>query len=381
MDFTVPDELRSMMGAVREFVNDRVIPQEREIDENDHIPESLLSEAKELGLFGIRVPEEFGGLGLGVLGQSLLYEELGRGCHGLCTVIGAHASIGTTGIVELGSEEQKRKYLPGIACGELIACFALSEPQAGSDAAQIETTAVRHGDKYILNGQKCFITNAPEANVMTVFASTDRSRGARGISAFLVDGDAPGLRVGAPEKKMGLRGSHTAPLFFTDCEVPAENLLGVEGDGYVTALKILTKGRSTLASRCVGGMDRCLEESASYAKQRITMGKPIAEHQMIQAYLAEMATEIFASRSMARQVSWMSDAGHNVIKEAAMAKLFVSEAFARVVDKAVQIHGGMGFMKEMAVERFYRDARITRIYEGTSEIQKLIIARRVLDEI
>jgi acyl-CoA dehydrogenase len=380
MDYAIPDELRAMMGATREFVNRSVIPIEREIDEQDEIPSAVLDEAKGLGLFGIRIPEEYGGLGQGVLGQSLIYEELGRGSHGFCTVIGAHAGIGTTGLVELGTDEQKSRYLPPMATGQKLACFALTEPQAGSDAAQIETVAERKGDRYILNGQKCFITNAPDADVFTVFAATDRSKGARGISAFIVEREFPGLRVGSPEKKMGLRGSHTAPLFFSDCEVPAENLLGAEGSGYVAALKILTKGRSTLASRCVGGMERCLDESVSYAKQRVTMGKPIAEHQMIQAYLAEMATEIFASRAMTRQVAWMSDQGENVIKEAAMAKLFVSEAFARVVDKAVQVHGGMGYMKEMAVERFYRDARITRIYEGTSEIQKLIVARRIIED-
>jgi acyl-CoA dehydrogenase len=380
MDYAIPDELRAMMVATREFVNRSVIPIEREIDEQDEVPAAVLDEAKGLGLFGIRIPEEYGGLGQGVLGQSLIYEELGRGSHGFCTVIGAHAGIGTTGLVELGTDEQKSRYLPTMATGQKLACFALTEPQAGSDAAQIETVAERKGDRYILNGQKCFITNAPDADVFTVFAATDRSKGSRGISAFILEREFPGLRVGSPEKKMGLRGSHTAPLFFSDCEVPAENLLGAEGTGYVAALKILTKGRSTLASRCVGGMERCLEESVSYAKQRVTMGKPIAEHQMIQAYLAEMATDIFASRAMTRQVAWMSDQGENVIKEAAMAKLFVSEAFARVVDKAVQVHGGMGYMKEMAVERFYRDARITRIYEGTSEIQKLIVARRVVDE-
>lgn len=379
MDYLVPEELRAMMGAVREFVDGLVIPNEREIDETDLVPAAVLQGARELGLFGIRVPEEYGGLGLGVLGQALLYEELGRGCHGFCTVIGAHGGIGTNGIVELGTEEQKRRYLPGIASGEIIGCFALTEPQAGSDASQIETVAEKRGDRYILNGQKCFITNAPEAGVMTVFAVTDKSKGARGISSFLVEPTFPGVRVGGHEKKMGLRGSHTAPIFFTDAEIPAENLLGREGEGYVTALKILTKGRATLAARCVGGMQRCLDESIAYAKQRVTMGKPISEHQLVQAHLADIATETFAARATARQVAWMSDQGQNVIKEAAMAKLFVTEAFARVVDQAVQVHGGMGYMKEMAVERFYRDARITRIYEGTSEIQKLIVARRLVE--
>ncbi len=378
MDLSIPDDLRVVQEGIREFVTRRVVPVERQIEADDQVPHAVLDEAKSLGLFGIRIPEEYGGLGLGVLGQALIYEELGRTSHGFCTVLGAHTGIGTTGLVEMGSEEIRRRYLPAMAAGERLACFALTEPQAGSDAAQIQTTAVRQGDRYILNGQKIFITNAPEAEIFTVFAVTDRSKGARGISAFVVERSFPGFAVGPAEKKMGLRGSHTAPLYFTDCEVPAANLLGAEGSGYLAALKILTKGRATLAARCLGGMERCLAESVGYARQRVTMGKPIAEHQMIQAYLAEMATDIAASRALTYQVAWMAEQGMNVLQQAAMAKLFVTEAFARVTDKAVQIHGGMGYMKEMAVERYYRDARITRIYEGTSEIQKLIIASQLL---
>lgn len=380
MDFHIPEELRIIKDSVRTFVDRRVIPVERQIDEEDHVPPTLLKEAREMGLFGIRIPEEYGGSDLGVMGQSLIYEELGRASHGFCSVIGAHTAIGTTGIVELGTEEQRRQYLPGMATGERLACFALTEPQAGSDAAKLLTTAEHRGDKYILNGQKCFITNAPEADIFTVFAVTDSSKGTKGISAFIVERSFPGLQVGLSEKKMGLRGSHTAALFFSDCEVPAENLLGAEGQGYVAALKILTKGRATLAARCLGGMERCLAESVRYARERVTMGKPISEHQLIQAQLAEMATDIATTRALTYQVAWMSDQGMNVMKEAAIVKLHATEAFARVVDKAVQIHGGMGYMQEMAVERFYRDARITRIYEGTSEIQKLIIAGRVLSE-
>ena len=376
----IPEELQAIARTVREFVDGRVIPAERQIDDEDRVPPALLDEARELGLFGIRVPEEYGGLGLGVLGQALVYEELGRASHGFASIVGAHTGIGTTGIVELGTDEQKRRYLPAMARGERLACFALTEPQAGSDAAQIATTAVRRDEHWVLNGQKCYITNAPDADVFTVFAVTDSSKGARGISAFIVERGFPGLEVGPPERKMGLRGSHTAPLFFADCRVPAENLLGAEGQGYVTALKILTRGRATLAARCVSGMERCLEESVRFARQRVTMGKSIAEHQIIQAYLAEIATDLAASRALTYDVARRSDAGQNVVKEAAMAKLFATEAFARVVDIAVQVHGGLGYMKEVAVERFYRDARITRIYEGTSEIQKLIIARRVLEE-
>jgi acyl-CoA dehydrogenase len=380
VDADVPEDLRAIRATVREFVDGRVIPLERQIDDEDRVPEALLEEAKALGLFGIRIPEEYGGLGLGAFGHALISEELGRTSHGFGTVIGAHTGIGTTGLVELGTEEQKRRYLPTMATGERLACFALTEPQAGSDAVRIETTAVRRGDVYVLDGQKCYITNAPQADLFTVFAVTDKARGAKGISAFIVERGFPGLEIGPPERKMGLRGSHTAPLFFGECRVPAENLLGPEGAGYTTALKILTRGRATLAARCVGGMERCLEESVRFARQRVTMGKPIAEHQLIQAYLAEMATDLSAARELTYRAARLSDAGRTVIKEAAIAKLFATEAFARVVDKAVQIHGGSGYMKDVAVERFYRDARITRIYEGTSEIQKLIIARRILEE-
>lgn len=380
MEGLVPQDLREIQMSVREWVYRRVVPVENEIEESDAVPAHVLDEARRMGLFGIRIPEEYGGLGMGVLGQSLIYEELGRTSHGLCTIISAHGGIGTTGLVELGTPEQKQRFLPAMAMGDKLGCFALTEPQAGSDAAQILTTAERRGDRYLINGQKCFISNAPEADYFTVFALTDKLKGARGITAFLVERGFKGFEVGQPERKMGLRGSHTAELFFTDCEVPVENRLGPEGEGYVAAMKILTKGRATLAARCIGGMERCLEESVRWAKQRVTMGKPIADHQMIQAYLAEMATDISASRALVYQTASMADRGLNVQKEAAMAKLFASEAFARVADKAVQIHGGMGYMKEVAVERLYRDARITRIYEGTSEIQKLIIAGKVLGE-
>lgn len=378
MDFRIPEDLGEIKRAVGQWVAGRVVPTEQETEENDEVPARILEEARRMGLFGIRIPEEYGGLGLGVLGQSLIYEELGWTSHGLCTIIGAHTGIGSTGLVEMGTDEQRERYLPSMASGDRLACFALTEPQAGSDAAQLLTTAERRGDRYILNGQKCFISNAPQADLFTVFAVTDRAKGPKGISAFLIERSFPGFAVGKPERKMGLRGSHTAELFFTDCEVPAENLLGPEGQGYAAALKILTKGRATLAARCIGGMERCLNESVRWAKQRVTMGRPIAEHQLIQSYLAEMATDIFASRAMTYQAAWMADQGLNVQKEAAMAKLFVTEAFARVADRAVQIHGGMGYMKDVAVERLYRDARITRIYEGTTEIQKLIIAGKVL---
>lgn len=380
MDLTLSDELQALREVVREFVSKRVVPLERQIEEEDRVPDALVDAARDLGLFGVRIPEEYGGLGLGVLGAAVVNEELGRASHGFATIITAHTGIGTTALLEMGTPEQKQRYLPAMAAGERLGCFGLTEPQAGSDPAQMRTTAERRGDWYVLNGQKCFITGAPISDLFTVFAVTDPAKGTRGISAFIVERGFPGFAVGPPEKKMGLHGSHTAELFFTDCEVPAENLLGTEGTGYVTAMKVLTKGRTTMAARCLGGMERCLEESVRHARERVTMGKPIAQHQLVQAYIAEMATDIAASRALIYQVAWQADQGSNVQKEAAMVKLFVTEAFGRVVDRAVQIHGGMGYMREMAVERYYRDARITRIYEGTSEIQKLIIADRVLKE-
>lgn len=380
MDFSIPADLQALHQAIKAFVEREVRPIEVEIEETDAIPERLLNQARELGLFGLSIPEQYGGSGLGVLGRTIAYEALGRVSHGFCSVIGAHSSIGTTGIVELASEQLQRKYLPDMAAGRRLAAFALTEPDAGSDAARIKTRAVKRGDRWILTGSKCYITNAPEAEIFTVIAVTDPDRGTKGISAFVVEKQFPGFRLGAIEKKMGLRGSHTAQLFFDELEVPAENLIGREGEGYVAALKILTKGRATLAARCIGAMERLLEDCVAFAKQRVTMGKPIAEHQLIQAHLAEMATDLAASRALTYQTAWMADQGLNISSQAAMTKLFVTEAFGRVTDKAVQIHGGLGYMREIAAERFYRDARITRIYEGTSEIQKLIIAGRLLAE-
>lgn len=380
MDFTIPEDLKAIQLGVREFVNKRVEPLAQQIEEEDHIPSQLVEEAANMGLFGLSIPEEYGGLGLGVLGRALVYEELGKTSNAFGSLIGAHTGIGSTGIVDLASEELKRKYLPELAAGRRIAAFALTEPQAGSDAARITTHAVKKGDRWILNGQKQFITNGPVADIFTVFAVTDRSKGTKGISAFVVEAGWKGFTKGAPEKKMGLRGSHTCQLFFEDVEVPEENLIGREGLGYVAAMKILTKGRATLAARAVGTMEKLIRLSVSYAKERITMGKPLAEHQLIQAYLAEMAVDHAVSQAYAYKVAWMADQGLNVSKEAAIAKLFSSEAFNRVADKAVQIHGGMGYMREMEVERVYRDARITKIYEGSSEIQRLIIAGRLLQE-
>lgn len=381
MDFSISEEIRDMKRTLRDFVDNEVDACGQQIEEEDKIPQHLIDKAKAMGLFGMSIPVQYGGLGLGMLDRCLLLEELGRANMGFTVFIGAHVGIGTTGIVEMGSEEIKQKYLPSMAAGERLGAFALTEPDAGSDAANIKTTAVLKGDKWILNGRKHFITNAPDASVFTVIAVTDREKGARGgFTAFLVEKDFPGFSIGTVEKKMGLRGSHTAEIIFEDCEVPAENVLGEVGRGYAGALKILTKGRVGLAARCVGACDKLLELSARYAQQRVQFGKPIASFQAIQWMLAEMATDTEAARALTYRVAWMVDQGLPVLKEGPMVKLFASEALARVADKAVQIHGGMGYMKEFPVERFYRDARITRIYEGTNEIQKMVIASRVLKE-
>jgi acyl-CoA dehydrogenase len=377
MDFNLPDDILSLKKGIREFVDNEVEPYAMEIEESDNIPTRILEMSKQMGLFGLSIPEEYGGLGIGMIGKCAAYEEVGRTHNGYTTVIGGHTGIGSVGIVEMGSEKQKRKYLPEMASGDRMGAFALTEPSAGSHATNLKTTAVKKGDKYILNGSKHYITNAFLADVFTVMAVTDPSKGAKGITSFIVEKNFPGFIIGKKEKKMGLHGSHSAEIFFEDCEVPVENVLGEEGQGYVNALKILANGRAGLAARNLGSCDKLLEMSLDYAQTRIQFGKPIFEQQIIQHYLAEMAMEIEALRAMTYRVAWMVDQGMKVIKEAAMVKLQGAETYNRVADKAVQIHGGLGYISEYPIERFYRDARITRIYEGTSEIQKNIIAAQL----
>lgn len=380
MNFELDEDIIFMKKNVRDFIQTEVEAVAMQIEEENQIPKRIIHLSKELGLFGLSIPEEYGGLGIGMVGKCALYEEIGQTHNGYTTLIGAHTGIGTVGIVELGTEQQKKKYLPDMASGEKIGAFALTEPEAGSNAANLKTTAVRNGDKYILNGLKHYITNATEASVFTVMATTDPGRGAKGITSFIVEKDFPGLKVGAIEKKMGLKGSHSAEIIFEDCEVPVENVLGIEGQGYVNALKILTNGRAGLASRNLGSCQKLLDMSTRYAKERIQFGKPIIANQAVSHMLAEMAVEIEALRSFTYRVAWMVDKEMKVIKEAAMLKLYGSEVYNRVADKAVQIHGGLGYIADYPVERFYRDARITRIYEGTSEIQKNIIAAQLEKE-
>lgn len=378
---TLPQEIEQMKQMVKNFVEKEVEPFAQQIEDEDQIPQHLIEQAKELGLFGISIPEEYGGIGLNTVGKAVVLEQLGRTHNGFVSLISAHTGIGSTGLVKLASDYLKQKYLPDMAEGRKIAAFALSEPGAGSDATNLATRAEKVGDKWIINGTKHFITNAPVADVFTVFAMTDKEKGAKGgITAFLVEKGFPGFTIGKQDKKMGLRGSYTAQLIFEDCEVPAENVIGEVGMGYMSALKILGEGRIGLAARAVGSCDKLIELSASYAKERIQFGRPIADNQAIQWMLADMATETEAARTLTLKAAYMVDEGKTVIKEASMAKLFASEVFNRVADKAVQIHGGMGYVSDYPVERFYRDARITKIYEGTNEIQRLIIARRILEE-
>jgi acyl-CoA dehydrogenase len=378
MDFTFSDELQLMAKTVKDFVDNEVDPVAHIIEENDQIPEDIIEQVKEMGLFGLSIPEEYGGIGLDMVGKCLIYEQIGRTSNGFTTLIGAHTGIGTVGIVELGTEEQKEKYLPDMASGDKIGAFALTEPNAGSDASSLKTTAVRKGDKYILNGTKIFITNAPEADIFTVMAVTDKSKGPKGITSFIVEKDFPGFTIGTIEKKMGLRGSHIAELILEDCEVPAENILGEEGQGYVNALKILANGRAGMAARNLGSMQKLLELCVKYSQERVQFGKPIGSFQAVQHMLADMEVDIQATRSMVYRVAWMADQKMKVIKEAAAVKYFGTEAYCRVADRAVQIYGGAGYIKDFPIERYYRDARICRIYEGTSEIQKNIIAAQLI---
>ena len=378
MDFNVPTELKDMQRLVLEFAHDVVEPRAHEIEDTNSIPADLMRQAAEMGLFGLSIPEEYGGVGLGMLGRCLVYEALGHAHMGFGGVISAHASIGTTGLVKLGTEEQKRKFLPRMATGELIAGFAITEPSSGSDAANIRTRAERHGDTYVLSGTKHYISNAPIAGLLTVIAVTDPAQGPRGMSAFLVEMDTPGVRVGKIDDKMGQKGALSAEVIFEDCAVPAANLLGPENGGYREALKILTNGRVGIAARATGSMQHLIELSVRHAKEREQFGRPIADFQAVQFMLAEMEVDADTSRAIYQRVAWMVDEGQSVARAASVAKLHATEALSRVADKAVQIAGGMGYMKDYPVERWYRDQRLLRIYEGTSEIQKLIIARDLL---
>lgn len=378
MDFTFNEEQEMLRELARKFADKEVRPLAESNDANSEVPRELVNKAAELGFLGIPFPEKYGGGGMGEIGYCIMLEEIARACFSTAVVIGGHVSIGTMAVYLGGTEEQKKRLLPALCAGEKIASFALTEPQAGSDAAAMRTTAVKKGDKYVINGQKTFITNGGMADVYSIFALTRPEAGIHGISAFLVDKDFPGFKAGKPENKMGIRGTHTTDLFFEDMEVPAENMLGEENRGFRIAMQTLDVGRAGIAALCLGAAKEVFDLSVKHSKQRVQFGKPIAQLQAIQWMLAEMATSINAMEYVVYHTAWLFDQGKRITQEAAMAKLFCSEELAKCVDHAVQIHGGMGYMRDYPIERFYRDARITRIFEGTNEIQKLVIAREAL---
>jgi acyl-CoA dehydrogenase len=369
-----------LLDTVRRFVRERLIPAEQALADTDAIPGEILKEMRDIGLFGLTIPREYGGLGLTMEEEVLTSIEMCRASPAFRSIAGTNNGIGSQGIVIDGTEEQKKNYLPRLATGELIGSFALTEPGAGSDAGSLTTSARRDGDHYVINGAKRYITNAPEAGVFTVMARTDpQSKDARGVSAFIVERASPGLSVGTPDRKMGQRGSHTADVIFENVRVPAANLIGgKEGVGFKTAMKVLDKARLNIAAVCVGAATRMRDEALSYAMERKQFGQPVGEFQLVQAMLADCETEIFAARSMTLEAARQRDNGASVTMEAACCKYFAAEMCGRVADRAVQIHGGAGYMQEYAVERFYRDVRLFRLYEGTSQIQQLVIARHMI---
>ncbi len=373
IDFSFTEEQQMLREMVRDFTNNEIKPLAKKIDEEEKIPQELIRKIADLGLLGASFPVEYGGGGFGEVGYCIIQEEISRGCSSTATFIGAHQSIGTNAIYLGGNEELKRKYVVPLAQGKMIAAFCLTESQAGSDSFNIKTKAELDGNYYILNGEKLWITNGGIADVLSVFARTEK-----GISAFVVETKWEGVKIGPPEKKMGIRGSTTNPISFENVKVPKENLIGQEGRGFLLAMKTLDAGRLGLGAACIGSAKELLELSTKYAKERIQFDQPISNFQAIQFMLAEMTALIYAMESMVYRTAAKYDKGENVTREAAIVKLFCSEALDKIVDYAVQIHGGMGYSRELPIERMYRDARINRIFEGTNEIQKGIIARDII---
>ncbi|MEK9831361.1 MAG: acyl-CoA dehydrogenase family protein [Rhodospirillaceae bacterium] len=375
-----PDTLDQLLDTVRRYVRERLVPLEAEVAENDAVPPEVIAEMRDLGLFGLSIPEEHGGLGLSVSDEVRVVQELGWTSPAFRSVFGTNVGIGSQGIVIDGTDAQKAHWLPRLASGEIIASFALTEPEAGSDAGSLRTSARRDGDTYVLNGTKRYITNAPHAGIFTVMARTDPDEpGARGVSAFIVERDSPGLSVGPHDRKMGQQGAHTADVVFEDCRVPAENLIGgVEGQGFKTAMKVLDRGRLHMGAIATGIAERLIDECVRYANERRQFGKTIGEFQLVQAMLADSRTEAYAGRTMVEDAARRFDAGESIVTEAACCKLYCTEMVGRVADRAVQIFGGAGYMAEYPIERFYRDVRLLRIYEGTSQIQQIVIARNML---
>ncbi len=378
MKLELNDQQKMIQKMVREFAEKEIGPVAAELDKKEEFPTKILKKMSKLGLLGTIIPTEYGGAGLDTLSYSIVVEEISRKCASTGVITSVHISLVSWPIIKYGTEEQKKKYLPMLAKGEKIGAFAATEPNAGSDLGAMQTTAVLKGDKYIINGNKTFITSGPEAGIIIVFAVTDKSAGSKGISAFIVENTFKGFKVGSIYEKLGINASKNSELIFENMEVPKENLLGKEGEGYKISLITLDGGRIGIAAQAVGIAQAALDESIEYAKQRQQFGKPLSKFQAIQWMIADMATQIEASRYLVYHAAYQKDLGGRFSKEAAMAKLFASETAVESVIKAVQIHGGYGYTKEYTVERLFRDAKITEIYEGTSEVQRLVIAASLL---
>ena len=378
MNLELTEEQKLLQKSVREFAEAEVKPHAKEIDETHRFPRDTFQKAAELGLTGIAVPENYGGAGMDHICYSIVIEEISRVCASTGTILSVQNSLFCDPILRFGNEEQKQKFLVPFARGEKIGCYALTEPQAGSNAAALTTKAVLKGDRYIVNGTKAWITNGGAADAAVVYVNTHPEKGEKGITALVVEKGSKGFTVGKEEKKLGVNATACTELSFSDCEVPAANRIGNEGEGYKIALSTLDGGRIGIASQATGIAQGAFEAALSYAKQRQAFGHPIADFQAIQFMLADMSTEIDAARLLARRAAWKQDSGGRFSMEASIAKLFASEMSTRVTHKAIQIHGGYGYSREYPVERAYRDARITEIYEGTSEIQRLVIAAWVL---
>jgi acyl-CoA dehydrogenase len=376
------ETIQALVATVERFVAERLRPLEAEVSETDQIPPDVVQDMREMGLFGLTIPEEHGGLGLTMEEEVRVMMALGRTSPAFRSVIGTTVGIGSQGIVFDGTPEQKAQWLPKLATGELIASFALTEPGSGSDAASLRTTAIRDGDHYVVNGSKRYITNAPQAGVFTLMARTNPAdKGAGGVSAFILDARTPGISLGKPDKKMGQRGAHTCDVIFDNVRVPAANLIGArEGQGFKMAMRVLDKGRIHIAAVCVGVARRMLADALAYAAERQQFGQAIGDFQLVQAMLADSETEIYAAECMVMDAARRRDDGRPVSTEAACCKLFASEMCGRVADRAVQIFGGAGYMAEYGIERFYRDVRIFRLYEGTSQIMQLVIGRNLMKQ-
>ncbi len=372
-------EIRAaLIEQVRRFVTEKCVPIEAQVGEEDEVPQDVVDEMKNLGLFGIAVPEEYGGLALDMETEALVAMELGETSPAFRSVAGTNIGIGSQALVLFGTDAQKEKWLPGIASGDLIASFALTEPEAGSDAGSLTTRAIRDGDHYVLNGTKRYITNANKADLFTVMARTDPDTpGPKGVSAFIVERDTPGVSVGMPEKKMGQQGAHICDVIFEDARVPVENMVGKEGEGFKVAMSVLDKGRLHISAVATGVSKRLIREMVNYALERKQFGTAIMNHQMIQAMIADSQAETYAAECMIMDAARRRDAGEDVTLLASSTKLFATEACGRVADRAVQVFGGAGYVSDYGIERFYRDVRIFRLYEGTSQIQQIIIAREL----